>query len=175
MQTDPTPFFAREGSNRQTVSASRSPRDVNRERSAWIHVQKPAWSWRRDLNPQPADYKSAALPIELRQRLEAPTMKTTKYNELILSRNTVLAKDDGFLKFWQLKPSKPARNREWEQQAFPILTLADAFAFAPGNPQKTERGRQNSFRKTLALFGRTPSRPCCLCGKPCRPPFCLIP
>ena len=26
------------------------------------------WSWRRDLNPQPADYKSAALPIELRQR-----------------------------------------------------------------------------------------------------------
>ena len=27
-----------------------------------------AWSWRRDLNPQPADYKSAALPIELRQQ-----------------------------------------------------------------------------------------------------------
>lgn len=27
------------------------------------------WSWRWDLNPQPADYKSAALPIELRQRL----------------------------------------------------------------------------------------------------------
>jgi hypothetical protein len=26
------------------------------------------WSWRWDLNPQPADYKSAALPIELRQR-----------------------------------------------------------------------------------------------------------
>ena len=25
-------------------------------------------SWRRDLNPQPADYKSAALPIELRQQ-----------------------------------------------------------------------------------------------------------
>jgi hypothetical protein len=26
-----------------------------------------SWSWRWDLNPQPADYKSAALPIELRQ------------------------------------------------------------------------------------------------------------
>lgn len=26
------------------------------------------WSWRWDLNPQPADYKSAALPIELRQQ-----------------------------------------------------------------------------------------------------------
>jgi hypothetical protein len=25
------------------------------------------WSWIRDLNPQPADYKSAALPIELIQ------------------------------------------------------------------------------------------------------------
>ncbi len=26
------------------------------------------WSWRWDSNPQPADYKSAALPVELRQR-----------------------------------------------------------------------------------------------------------
>src|SRR5436305_13637544 len=25
------------------------------------------WSWRRELNPRPADYKSAALPTELRQ------------------------------------------------------------------------------------------------------------
>src|SRR5437867_4198241 len=33
-------------------------------------TQTPAragWSWRRDLNPRPADYKSAALPAELRQ------------------------------------------------------------------------------------------------------------
>ncbi len=27
----------------------------------------PFWSWRWDSNPQPADYKSAALPVELRQ------------------------------------------------------------------------------------------------------------
>jgi hypothetical protein len=26
-----------------------------------------AWSWRRDLNPRPSDYKSDALPTELRQ------------------------------------------------------------------------------------------------------------
>ena len=26
------------------------------------------WSWRRDLNPRPSDYKSDALPTELRQR-----------------------------------------------------------------------------------------------------------
>ena len=25
-------------------------------------------SWRKDLNPRPADYKSAALPTELRQQ-----------------------------------------------------------------------------------------------------------
>src|SRR5688572_28147924 len=30
------------------------------------------WSWRWDSNPRPADYKSAALPTELRQRPEAP-------------------------------------------------------------------------------------------------------
>ncbi len=30
--------------------------------------QETMWSWRWDSNPQPADYKSAALPIELRQR-----------------------------------------------------------------------------------------------------------
>ncbi len=28
----------------------------------------PSWSWRWDSNPQPADYKSAALPVELRQQ-----------------------------------------------------------------------------------------------------------
>ena len=27
------------------------------------------WSWREELNPRPADYKSAALPTELRQQL----------------------------------------------------------------------------------------------------------
>jgi hypothetical protein len=30
------------------------------------------WSWRWDSNPQPADYKSAALPIELRQHYGDP-------------------------------------------------------------------------------------------------------
>jgi hypothetical protein len=28
------------------------------------------WSWRRELNPRPSDYKSDALPAELRQRCE---------------------------------------------------------------------------------------------------------
>ena len=30
---------------------------------------KKRWSWWTDLNPRPADYKSAALPTELHQRL----------------------------------------------------------------------------------------------------------
>ena len=33
------------------------------------------WSWRWDLNPQPADYKSAALPIELHQQTAQPAGK----------------------------------------------------------------------------------------------------
>ena len=30
------------------------------------------WSWRRDLNPRPSDYKSDALPTELRQQTTFP-------------------------------------------------------------------------------------------------------
>ena len=33
-----------------------------------IHFLLICWSWRRDLNPRPPDYKSGALPTELRQR-----------------------------------------------------------------------------------------------------------
>ena len=33
----------------------------------WAYRPVAHWSWRQELNPQPADYKSAALPIELRQ------------------------------------------------------------------------------------------------------------
>ena len=41
------------------------------------------WSWRRDLNPRPADYKSAALPTELRQ----PVGKTRNLAESFGIRN----------------------------------------------------------------------------------------
>ena len=37
----------------------------------------PLWSWRWDSNPQPADYKSAALPIELHQQ-NGPTGEKRK-------------------------------------------------------------------------------------------------
>ena len=32
------------------------------------HSPRKWWSWRRELNPRPSDYKSDALPAELRQR-----------------------------------------------------------------------------------------------------------
>jgi hypothetical protein len=39
-----------------------------RIRSALAPLQNSWWSWRRELNPRPSDYKSDALPAELRQR-----------------------------------------------------------------------------------------------------------
>jgi hypothetical protein len=33
-----------------------------------LRIKSISWSWRRDLNPRPSDYKSDALPAELRQR-----------------------------------------------------------------------------------------------------------
>ena len=36
----------------------------------------PFWSWRTESNHQPADYKSAALPIELRQHWTPPQGST---------------------------------------------------------------------------------------------------
>ena len=40
--------------------------------SSTIELHPHEWSWREELNPQPADYKSAALPIELHQQEVVP-------------------------------------------------------------------------------------------------------
>ena len=40
------------------------------------------WSWRRELNPRPSDYKSDALPAELRQRRSNPLRIAEGANEL---------------------------------------------------------------------------------------------
>ena len=59
------------GSPRRTGPALKSI--VRRSILAILPVSGPAsrhsfkWSWRRDLNPRPSDYKSDALPAELRQ------------------------------------------------------------------------------------------------------------
>ena len=41
-------------------------RELRRRRSS-LSAALRRWSWQTDLNPRPADYKSAALPTELRQ------------------------------------------------------------------------------------------------------------
>ena len=46
------------------------------------------WSWWTDLNPRPADYKSAALPTELHQRANPLVVPPT----LFLFHNNVIIK-----------------------------------------------------------------------------------
>ncbi len=41
-------------------------------------AHRTTWSWRRDSNPRPADYKSAALPPELRQQSLPSTLDSPK-------------------------------------------------------------------------------------------------
>src|SRR5436190_10185839 len=62
------------GEWRIRTSVGRGPADLQSaafDRSANSpesdHPRRPLWSWRRDSNPRPADYKSAALPTELCQ------------------------------------------------------------------------------------------------------------
>ena len=38
------------------------------DRLIYTEIFESEWSWREESNPRPADYKSAALPTELRQR-----------------------------------------------------------------------------------------------------------
>ena len=61
------------------------------------------WSWRRDLNPRPADYKSAALPTELRQ----PVGKTRNLAETLGIRNREFCTFD---KIWAAGLHVPPRR-----------------------------------------------------------------
>ena len=47
-----------------------NPKGADLQSAAFSHFATPPkkWSWREDLNPQPTDYKSVALPIELPRR-----------------------------------------------------------------------------------------------------------
>jgi hypothetical protein len=46
-----------------------SPPPAGQFLSAMLAAELVLWSWRRDSNPRPSDYKSDALPTELRQQL----------------------------------------------------------------------------------------------------------
>ena len=60
------PLTAREPlhTNRSQMTENKSQKNLSLP-GRWFPVSD--WSWRWDLNPQPPDYKSGALPIELRQ------------------------------------------------------------------------------------------------------------
>jgi hypothetical protein len=61
----------------------------------------PLWSWRWDLNPQPADYKSAALPIELRQLPKRQTVSQARgicqVNRLLMATAGSPSREEGSL------------------------------------------------------------------------------
>ena len=55
------------------------------------------WSWRRDLNPRPSDYKSDALPTELRQQVEAsPYRHNTSLDPFLIVRDNYLRYHKGY-------------------------------------------------------------------------------
>jgi hypothetical protein len=68
---------------RQIYSLLRLTASLPRQLSVvWKRVRSDVlccrWSWRRDLNPRPADYKSAALPTELRQPDQNANFSTSR-------------------------------------------------------------------------------------------------
>ena len=65
----------------QLLNKNARPRRTSFKRNQAISLSE---SQRRDLNPQPAVYKTAALPIELRW----PVEKRHKYSQIRIPRNT---------------------------------------------------------------------------------------
>src|ERR1017187_6746059 len=73
---------------------------AHRKSTEWSALEKPvaplpspppagkyvSWSWRRDLNPRPSDYKSDALPTELRQQIREKDVLSPKPIPLIIAR-----------------------------------------------------------------------------------------
>ena len=59
---------ANENTKRTRVKRHQPVDFVSEDSLRLIPPQANRWSWRRELNPRPSDYKSDALPAELRQR-----------------------------------------------------------------------------------------------------------
>ena len=67
-----TVYFEREKGKMVTLSVT--PTEFNGQGAKtmipnWLECQRKMWSWREESNLQPAVYKTAALPIELRQHI----------------------------------------------------------------------------------------------------------
>ncbi len=102
------------------------------------------WSWRRDLNPRPADYKSAALPPELRQQTKTPTPGVRKNGRARSSgrsrRDRILRAHDVLVTLRKTSgPSRLARSAVEELRLFRPPKLCQqnrvaGCAEAPGDP-----------------------------------------
>jgi hypothetical protein len=70
----PTPGFASTTTSSQIALSCRRTVHLTNWQEVDLNHQNltppDLWSWGKDLNLQPADYKSAALPVELPQRLQ---------------------------------------------------------------------------------------------------------
>ena len=83
------------------------------------------WSWRRESNPRPADYKSAALPTELRQRKQK-----TNFSTSCATSATACTSFDIQLRLSRSPLSQP--------------TIVLIFACAAGRPRKAQCRRQRT-------------------------------
>jgi hypothetical protein len=63
--------FRRAGTARYIYFGSLSEKRFRESQVLFYTLIYRSWSWREDLNPRPADYKSAALPAELRQHWQS--------------------------------------------------------------------------------------------------------
>ena len=64
--TKPQSVLAATG--RRSVTFTGHPNQNDLGNLEFFSTHSKIWSWRWESNPQPADYKSAALPVELRQQ-----------------------------------------------------------------------------------------------------------
>ena len=84
---------------KRVVFVSDTNRDEQRKCKAHDNVipksgaQDRKWSWREESNPRPADYKSAALPTELRQHISSTSLSNEGgiLVELFVRRNAIAA------------------------------------------------------------------------------------
>ncbi len=103
------------------------------------------WSWRQDSNPRPADYKSAALPTELRQH---------KYGALSGAGNGSRTRNLqlGRLSLYQLSYSRKHCQKPLVRYRLAFILSSNAFAkrpFQSNVPKTVLQGLCRPFRHSL--------------------------
>ena len=134
--------------------------------SSYLDATQVSQSQRWDSNPQPADYKSAALPIELRWRARFLLLKTSKYSDARQARKAEIAPRTA--SFNQTRPSTTTgRRARYVGRSFfssispyriPSSTLPVPFQYparARHSPVRgTPRQRKNDSQASVAVASR---------------------